>query len=337
MEIGPLAASAALGFRAEGDATPPAKPGKKVKTHRELRITVGTSSKSGALGVDPIGNHAGRPLGGNSAGRPDRPSNCRSRYDVLAPVRRMAVAASGIGRRSWNGLPAIITNDEKLASRTGPLTVCSIGCRNLLNGSGDLPSRRRISFAPRSPAFSDKLRWLCAASDLSRSTNASYPRFPGGELSSPRLWNRCCSCRVRTPRLLAALESVCLSSWLPEQIEAWSDDKRATEIVFRYKNPEPSFVLAHPALLGESLNVLVYNACRSAAPETPSKSRSIATVAMGWAPFKSRIEDVELPKQTCGICSHRFSAPKTPGGRGSRGRDWDSDRAATCACSSAAM
>jgi signal transduction histidine kinase len=75
--------------------------------------------------------------------------------------------------------------------------------------------------------------------------------------------------RANAEASLAALEGVCLNSWLPEQIEAWCENKRAGDMFFVCRNSEAAFVRAHPALLGELLSVLVDNACKFSAPGSP--------------------------------------------------------------------
>jgi signal transduction histidine kinase len=255
-------------IRAEGDATRPAKPGKKVKTHRELRITVGTSlnpvhAALTRLAITLAGLSAGILLAALIALR----IVCRH---VLAPVRRMAVAASGIGAEELERrLPAIVTNDE-----LGRLNRAFNGLLDRLQESFERQRRFTVeaSHQLRTPLagilgqVEVALRRERPAEEYQRVLSTVYKR---GNHLSKIVESLLFLSRANAEASLAALENVCLSSWLPEQIEAWSDHKRATDIVFRCGNAEPSFVRAHPALLGELLNVLVDNACKYSAPGNP--------------------------------------------------------------------
>jgi signal transduction histidine kinase len=255
-------------IRAEGEATSPAKPGKKVKTHRQLRITVGTSlnpvqAALTQLAIALAGLSVGILLAALIAVR----IVCRH---VLAPVSRMAVAASGIGAEELERrLPAIVTNDE-----VGQLNRAFNGLLDRLQESFERQRRFTVeaSHQLRTPLagilgqVEVALRRERPVEEYQRVLSTVYRR---GNHLSKLVESLLFLSRANAEASLAALESVCLSSWLPEQIEALSDHNRATDIVFRCRNAEPNFVRAHPALLGELLNVLVDNACKYSAPGDP--------------------------------------------------------------------
>jgi len=255
-------------IRAEGDATPRAKPGKKVKTHRELRITLGTSlnpvhAALAQLALALAGLSAGILLVALVAVR----IVCRK---VLAPVSRMAVAASGISAEELERrLPAIATNDE-----LGQLNRAFNGLLDRLQESFERQRRFTVeaSHQLRTPLagilgqVEVALRRERPVEEYQRVLSTVHKRGNQlGKIVESLLFLS----RANAEASLAALESVCLNSWLPEQLEVWSDHKRAADLVFSCRNTEPNFVRAHPALLGELLNVLLDNACKFSAPGDP--------------------------------------------------------------------
>jgi signal transduction histidine kinase len=255
-------------IRAEGDATPPARSAKKTKTHRELRITVATSLNPVHAALTQLtttlaGLSAGILLATLIAVR----IVCRQ---VLAPVRRMAVAASGIGAEELERrLPAIGTKDE-----LGQLNRAFNGLLARLQESFERQRRFTVeaSHQLRTPLagilgqLEVALRRERPVEEYQRVLSTVYKR---GNHLSKIVESLLFLSRANAEASLACLENVCLSSWLPEQIEAWSDNKRATDIVLRCENSEPSFVLAQPALLGELLSLLVDNASKYSAPGSP--------------------------------------------------------------------
>ncbi len=267
MEIGSLAASATLDSR-RGRRDSARKPGKKVKTHRELRITVGTSlnpvhAALAQLAIALAGLSAGILLVGLVAVR----IVCRK---VLAPVRRMAVAASGISAEELERrLPAIATNDE-----LGQLNRAFNGLLDRLQESFERQRRFTVeaSHQLRTPLagilgqVEVALRRERPVEEYQRVLSTVHKRGNQlGKIVESLLFLS----RANAEASLAALEGMCLNSWLPEQLEAWSDHKRAADIVFSCRNTEANFVRAHPALLGELLNVLLDNACKFSAPGDP--------------------------------------------------------------------
>lgn len=189
---------------------------------------------------------------------------------ALAPVRRMAVAASGIGAEELERrLPAILTNDE-----LGQLNRAFNGLLDRLQESFERQRRFTVeaSHQLRTPLagllgqVEVALRRERPVEEYQRVLSTVHHR---GSHLSKIVESLLFLSRANAEASLAALENLCLSSWLPEQIEAWSDHKRAPDIFFTCANPEPGFVRAHPALLGELLNVLVDNACKYSPPGSP--------------------------------------------------------------------
>jgi signal transduction histidine kinase len=255
-------------IRAESDAAPRAKPGKRIKTHRELRITIGTSlapvhAALTQLAITLAGLSAGILLAALIAVR----IVCRH---VLAPVRRMAVAASGIGAEELERrLPAIVTNDE-----VGRLNRAFNGLLERLQESFERQRRftSEASHQLRTPLagmlgqVEVALRRERPVEEYQRVLSAVHRR---GNHLSKIVESLLFLSRANAEASLTALEIVCLSSWLPEQIEALSDHQRAADLLFSCRNSEPTYVRAHPALLGELLSVLVDNACKYSAPGSP--------------------------------------------------------------------
>lgn len=63
-------------------------------------------------------------------------------------------------------------------------------------------------------------------------------------------------------------EQIDLARWLDEHLAAWSQHTRVGDLHLKH-GPEPMRVRAHPILLGELVNILLENACKYSAPETP--------------------------------------------------------------------
>jgi signal transduction histidine kinase len=254
-------------IRAEGNAAPPAKPGKKVKNHRELRITLGTSlnpvhAALTQLAITLAGLSAGILLAALIAVR----IVCRH---VLAPVSRMAVAASNIGAEDLERrLPAIATMDE-----LGQLNRAFNGLLDRLQESFERQRRFTVeaSHQLRTPLagilgqIEVALRRERPVEEYQRVLSTVHKRGDHlGKIVESLLF----LARTHTEASPTTFETLCLNSWLP-QLEAWSDNQRAADIVLQCEDGEPCFVIAHAALLGELLNILVDNACKYSPPGTP--------------------------------------------------------------------
>jgi signal transduction histidine kinase len=253
-------------IRAESDAPPPAKPGKKVKNHRELRITLGTSLKPvqatlTRLAITLVGLSAGILLVALVAVR----IVCRR---VLAPVTRMAVAASSIGAEDLQRrLPTIATQDE-----LGQLNRAFNGLLDRLQESFERQRRFTVeaSHQLRTPLagilgqIEVALRRERVVEEYQRVLSTVHKR--GDHLS--KIVESLLFLARTNAEAAASFETLCLNSWLP-QLEAWSDNPRAADIVLQCDDADPCFVFAHAALLGELLNILVDNACKYSQPGTP--------------------------------------------------------------------
>ncbi|HXY35859.1 MAG TPA: ATP-binding protein [Planctomycetaceae bacterium] len=254
-------------IRAERDARP-VKPGKKVKNHRELRITVATSlnpvhAALTQLAITLAGLSAGILLVALIAVR----IVCRR---VLAPVSRMAVAASTIGADDLSRrLPAVATSDE-----VGQLNRAFNGLLDRLQESFERQRRftGEASHQIRTP-LAGILGQIEVALRRDRSTE-EYRRVLTGAYNRANHLSKIVEsllflARANGDAALTAMETLCLNSWLPEQLEPWSEHSRATDIVLQLNEAEPCMVRVQTALLGELLNILVDNACKYSVPGTP--------------------------------------------------------------------
>jgi hypothetical protein len=65
------------------------------------------------------------------------------------------------------------------------------------------------------------------------------------------------------------MEKLCLTSWLPEQLEVWREQPRAADMVLPLQEAEPCGVRAQRALLGEPLRIPVDSAHKDSATGVP--------------------------------------------------------------------
>lgn len=256
-------------IRAEGNATPPAKPRKKRdKRHRELRITVATSlnpvhAALTQLAMTLAGLSAGILLAALIAVR----IVCRR---AVAPVSRMAAAASNLGADDLSRrLPMVATNDE-----VGQLNRAFNGLLDRLQESferqrrftGEASHQIRTPLAGIMGQIEVVLRRERSVEEYQRVLSAAHKRAKHlNKIVESLLF----LARANGDATLAALETLCLNSWLPAQLEAWSEHSRADDIVLRLNEAEPCLVRVQRALLGELLNILVDNACKYSSPGTP--------------------------------------------------------------------
>jgi signal transduction histidine kinase len=260
MEIGSLAASAAMGS-GRGRRSTARQTGKKAKTHRELRITLGTSlnpvhAALTQLAITLAGLSAGILLVALIAVR----IVCRR---VLVPVSRMAVAASNIGAEDLGRrLPALATDDE-----LGQLNRAFNGLLDRLQEAferqrrftGEASHQLRTPLAAILGQIEVALRRERLVEEYQRVLNAVHKR---GTHLSKIVESLLFLARANADASPIALENLCLNSWLPELVETWSGHRRADDILFEGNEAEPCFILAHAALLGELLNILIDNACK---------------------------------------------------------------------------
>jgi signal transduction histidine kinase len=253
-------------IRAESDTARPAKPGKKaknqkVKSHRELRITLGTSldpvhAALTRLAITLAGLSTGILLVALIAVR----IVCRR---VLAPVSRMAVAASNIGAEDLERrLPNLATKDE-----LGQLNRAFNDLLDRLQESFERQRRFTVeaSHQLRTPLagilgqIEVALRRERPVGEYQRVLSTVHKR---GDHLSKIVESLLFLARTNAESSPTTFETLCLNSWLPQQLEAWSDNPRAADLVLQGDDAEPCFVFAHAALLGELLNILVDNACK---------------------------------------------------------------------------
>jgi heavy metal sensor kinase len=65
------------------------------------------------------------------------------------------------------------------------------------------------------------------------------------------------------------LERINLNDWLPDYLQSWSEHSRASDLHLQCVTAGPSYVEVHPILLGESVNILIDNACKFSQQGTP--------------------------------------------------------------------
>ncbi|WP_158545366.1 ATP-binding protein [Bremerella cremea] len=96
---------------------------------------------------------------------------------------------------------------------------------------------------------------------------------------------------------LPAFEQLNLATWLPLQLETWSEHPRSNDLVCRGTSSEPCLVVVPPELMAELLNILLDNACKYSEPGTPvtvSIRRSAAAVSVDVEDQGCGIEDDKL-------------------------------------------
>jgi two-component system OmpR family sensor kinase len=255
-------------IHAESGAGPPAKPGKKVKSHRELRITLGTSltpvqATLTRLAITLAGLSAGILLVALIAVR----IVCRR---VLAPVRRMAVAASHIGAEDLERrLPTIATKDE--------LGQLNRAFNDLLDRLQESFERQRRFTVEASHQLRTPLAGILGQIEVALRRARPVEEYQSvlstvhkrGDHLSRIVESLLFLARTNAEASPTRFETLCLNSWLPQQLEAWSDHQRAADLALQCDHVELCCVFAHAALLGELLNILVDNACKYSPLGTP--------------------------------------------------------------------
>ncbi len=189
---------------------------------------------------------------------------------VLGPVRRMAVAASGIGAEDLaRRLPTIESNDE-----LGQLNRAFNGLLDRLQESferqrrftGEASHQLRTPLAGILGQIEVALRRERPIEEYQRVLGTVHQR---GSHLNKIVESLLFLSRANADAALGSLENLCLNSWLPERIESWSDKERAADIVLRVNATQDCCVLAQRALLGELLDILIDNACKYSPPGSP--------------------------------------------------------------------
>ncbi len=218
---------------------------------------------------------------------------------ILSPVSRMAVAAAGIGADDLaRRLPAITTEDE-----LGQLNQAFNGLLDRLQESferqrrftGEASHQLRTPLAGILGQIEVALRRDRPVEEYQRVLSAVHQR---GSHLTKIVESLLFLSRANADAAVAALENLCLNSWLPTQLDSWSHHERASDIVLNV-NPGPAcWVLAHPALLGELVDILVDNACKYSPPGSPIEitlERDAAAVQIKVADQGSGITPGDLP------------------------------------------
>ncbi len=189
---------------------------------------------------------------------------------ALVPVRRMAVAASCIGAEDLGRrLPSITTDDE-----LGQLNRAFNSLLDRLQESferqrrftGEASHQLRTPLAGILGQIEVALRRERALEEYQRVLSVVHRR---GTHLNQIVESLLFLARANADAAPTALETLCVNSWLAEQLEVWSGNERGADIIFERNERKLCFVLAQPALLRELLNILIDNACKYSSPGQP--------------------------------------------------------------------
>jgi heavy metal sensor kinase len=223
---------------------------------------------------------------------------------VLSPVRRMAVAASGIGAEDLaRRLPTIESNDE-----LGQLNRAFNGLLDRLQESferqrrftGEASHQLRTPLAGILGQIEVALRRERPIEEYQRVLATVHQR---GSHLNKIVESLLFLSRANADAALGSLENLCLNSWLPERIESWSDKERAADIALRVNATQDCCVLAQPALLCELVDILLDNACKYSLPGSP--------IQIGLDRDAEAVR-IEIQDQGCGISADDLPHLFTP-------------------------
>ncbi len=223
---------------------------------------------------------------------------------VLSPVRRMAIAASGIGAEDLaRRLPTIEANDE-----LGQLNRAFNGLLDRLQESferqrrftGEASHQLRTPLAGILGQIEVALRRERPREEYQRVLATVHQR---GSHLNKIVESLLFLSRANADAALGSMENLSLNSWLPLRIESWSDKDRAVDIVLRVPATQECCVLAQPALLGELLDILIDNACKY----SPTGSPIEITLNRDAEAVRIEIQD-----QGCGISANDLPQLFTP-------------------------
>jgi len=219
---------------------------------------------------------------------------------ALAPVNRMAVAASEINADDFaSRLPSIVTSDE-----LGRLNRAFNGLLDRLQESferqqrftGDASHQLRTPLTAILGQVEVALRRERPAEEYRRVLTTVHQR--AGHLHRI-VESLLFLARASRDASLPDTEPICLTSWLPQRLEAWSDHPRGKDIVFTGDGADRCIVQANPALLGELIDVLIDNACKFSESGAPINIRLRGEDDAICIEVKDRgcgIADADLPR-----------------------------------------
>lgn len=249
-----------------------AAQGPRSQRYPELVITVGTSLEPARaalaqLALTLTGLSIGILLVGLFAAR----IACRR---VLVPINRMAVAASRIDANDLlRRLPAVSTNDEveKLnRAFNGLLDRLQESFERQRRFTGEASHQLRTPLAVILGQIEVALRRERPVEEYQRVLSTVHKR---GNHLNKIVESLLFLSRANADASLTGLETLCVNSWLPQQVETWSDHERAGDIVLQCDEAKAFVVRVQPALLAELLHILVDNACKYSAAGTPIEIR----------------------------------------------------------------
>ncbi|HEV8001101.1 MAG TPA: ATP-binding protein [Planctomycetaceae bacterium] len=246
--------------------------GAQWQRYPELVITVGTlleptRAALAQLAITLTGLSVGILLVGLFAAR----IACRR---VLVPINRMAVAAARIDANDLlRRLPAVSTNDEleKLnRAFNGLLDRLQESFERQRRFTGEASHQLRTPLAVILGQIEVALRRERPIEEYQRVLSTVHKR---GNHLNKIVESLLFLSRANADACLTGLEDLCVNSWLPQQVETWSDHERAEDIVLQCDAAKAFVVRVQPALLAELLHILVDNACKYSAAGTPIEIR----------------------------------------------------------------
>ncbi len=214
---------------------------------------------------------------------------------VLAPIDRMAVAASSIDADDLERrLPPIVTNDE-----LGKLNRVFNALLDRLQESferqrrftGEASHQLRTPLAVILGQIEVALRRERPVEEYQRVLATVHKR---GNHLNKIVESLLFLSRANADASLTSLEQLCVKAWLPQQLETWSDHARARDLTLQDETGKTCWIQAQPALLAELLNILLDNACKYSAPGTPIELR--------LGSDRSAVS-IEVNDQGCGIAA----------------------------------
>jgi signal transduction histidine kinase len=189
---------------------------------------------------------------------------------ALLPLNRMAVAASEMDATDLaRRLPSVATNDELEnlnRSFNSLLDRLQESFERQRRFTGDASHQLRTPLAAILGQIEVALRRERSVDEYQQVLSKVHGR--AGHLHRI-VESLLFLARANSEARLPDFEPICLNSWLPQQLEKWSESERTQDIVFESHDMEPCVVHVQSALLAELVDILVDNACKYSAPGTP--------------------------------------------------------------------
>jgi heavy metal sensor kinase len=212
---------------------------------------------------------------------------------ALGPLRQMAVYAGEINANNLGQrLPAISSQDE--------LQDLNRAINSLLDRLQDSFQRQRRFTGDASHQLRTPLAVILGQVEVALRRERSPEEYRRA-LTTVHYKSKHLRCiveallflaRTDNEALLPERQCIDLTSWLSEQVRAWSDHERGQDIRLEGAPAESCAVNVQPVLLGELLNILIDNACKYSPAGTP------ITIRLGRA---AQLVSLQVEDQGCGI------------------------------------